>query len=145
MLKIKFAAVICAFLLLLTGCARKDDFDDRPVIDYPPIEYLSAKTEFTEYDGNIEKIWVFLTNDRDKRFGFDYRWWLEKEADGEWRAIRFIADQAFSFYAYYMPRGTISIRCELKDHVKQPLLPGHYRLWVGGEGARVPAEFTVKE
>ena len=143
MLKTKFTAVLCALLLLLTGCAAKDDFADYSVTEYPPIEYLSAETEFAEYDGNTEAIYVFLTNDRDEYFHFDYNWWLEKEVDGEWRAIKFIAEREYTLEANYMPRGTASIWCELKGNVKQPLLPGHYRFWVGGSN-RVSAEFDVK-
>lgn len=155
MLKIKCASVFCAVLLLLTGCAAKDeddisvfsnydDFADYSVTEYPPVEYLSAETEFTEYDGNIEKIWVFLTNDRDEYFHYDRNWRLEKEIDGEWKTIRFIGERVYTLEASYIPRGTASIGCELKDNVKQPLLPGHYRIWVGGGDQRVSAEFTIK-
>lgn len=38
-------------LLVLTGCAAKDDFDDYSVTENPPADYLSAETEFSEYDG----------------------------------------------------------------------------------------------
>ena len=152
MLKIKCASILCAVLLLLTGCAAKDedslaDYDDLAdysVTEFPPVKFLSAKTEFAEYDGNTQKIWVFLTNDRDEDFLFDYNWHLEKAVDGEWRAIRFIKEKAYTLEAHYMPRGTVSIGCDLKEYVKLPLLPGHYRLWVGGESERVPAELTIK-
>lgn len=155
MLKIKCASVLCAVLLLLTCCAARDeddisgfsdydDFVDYSVTEFPPIEYLSAETEFAEYDGNVEKIWVFLTNDRDEYFHYDYWWRLEKEFDGEWRAIRFIGEMEGDLVDHSIPRGTASIGYELKDNIKQPLLPGHYRIWVGGSGQRVPAEFTIK-
>lgn len=155
MLKLKCASVLCAVLLLLTGCAAKDedeisvfsdydDFDDYSVTEYPPVEYLSAETEFAEYDGNVEKIWVGLTNDRDEYFHYDLNWQLEKEVDGEWRAIRFIGERVGDLVDRSIPRGTAPIGCELKDNVKQPLLPGHYRIWVGGGSERVSAEFDVK-
>lgn len=144
MLKIKFVSALCAAFLLLTGCAAKDDFADYSVTEYPPVEYLSAETEFAEYDGNVEKIWVFLTNHRDEAFHYDYWWRLEKEVDGEWRAIRFIKEREFDCLDRSMKRYTEHILCNLKDNVKQPLLPGHYRVWVGGGRERVPAEFTVK-
>lgn len=144
-MRIKYISLVFAVLLLfITGCAAKDDLDDRSVTEYPPVEYLSAETEFAEYDGNAEKIWVFLTNHRDEEFHFDYGWQLEKEVNGEWRAIRFIRQREFDLLDRRMPRGTTSIGCELKDNVKQPLLPGHYRLWVGGGSERVSAEFTIK-
>ncbi len=143
--KMKFASFLCAVLLLLTGCASKDDFADYSVTEYPPIEYLSAETEFSEYDGNVEKIEVFLSNHRDEAFHFDYVWWLEKEVDDGWKGIRFLKEREFDCLDRSMKRGSVHILCNLKDNVKQPLLPGHYRLWVGGEDGRVPAEFTIKE
>lgn len=145
MLKIKRAVLLCAAALLLTGCAAKDDFADYSVTEYPPIEYLSAEAEFSEYDGNVEKIWVILSNHRDEEFHFDHRWWLEKEVDDGWRAIRFLKEREYDLLDRSIKRGSVYILCDLKDNVKQPLLPGHYRLWVGGEGERVPAEFTIKE
>lgn len=145
MRKIKYISLVFAALLLfITGCAAKDDLDDSSVTEYPPIEYLSAETEFAEYDGSVETIRVFLTNHRDEYFNFDYMWQLEKEVDGEWRAIRFIKQREFDLLDRSMPRGTASIGCELKDNVKQPLLHGHYRLWVGGGDQRVAAEFDIK-
>ena len=140
----KITSALCAALLLLTGCAAKDDFADYSVTEYPPVEYLSAKTEYAEYDGNVEKIWVYLNNGSDKGFHYDYWWLLEKEVDGEWRAIRFIQDRVSDLLDRSSGRGTIAILCNLKDNVKQPLLPGHYRLWVGGDDGRVSAEFDVK-
>lgn len=144
MLKRKCMLALCAALLLTTGCAAKDDFADYSVTEYPPVEYLSAETELAEYDGNIEKIRVVLTNDRDEYFHYDLDWQLEKEVDGEWRAIRFIKERVHDLLDRSMPRGTVSIGCELKNNVKQPLLSGHYRIWVGGDNQRAPAEFTIK-
>ena len=144
MLKIKFLAVLCALLLLLTGCAAKDDFADYSVIEYSSVEYLSAETEFSEYDGSAENIWVYLDNNSDKEFHYDYWWKLEKKSNGEWKAIRFIKSIELDLADRSSGRGIIAIPCDLKDHVKQPLLPGHYRLWVGGEGNRVSAEFDIK-
>lgn len=137
--------VLAVLLLFMTGCAAKDDFAGHFAANYPPVEYLSAETEFAEYDGNAETVLVFLTNHRDEEFHFDYGWQLEKEVDGEWRAIRFIGpNRVDDLLDRRMPHGTTAIRCELKDNVKQPLLPGHYRLWVGRVNERVSAEFTIK-
>ncbi|MDE6728115.1 MAG: hypothetical protein K2J80_09295 [Oscillospiraceae bacterium] len=152
MLKTKCALILCAVLLLLTGCAAKDedsladydDFADYSVTEFPPVEFLSAETEFAEYDGNVEKIYVILTNAIDEDFHFDYWWRLEKEVDGEWKAIRFIKNREFDLLDRSIKRGTITIACVFKEYVKQPLLPGHYRIWVGGDDERVPAEFTIK-
>lgn len=145
MLKMKLIAALCAVLILLASCAAKDDFTDYSVTEYPPIEYLSAETEFSEYDGNAEEIWVILSNHRDEAFHYDYEWWLEKEVDDGWRAIRFLKEREFDCLDRIMKHGSSEyIPCDLKGYVKQPLLPGHYRIWVGGEEGRVPAEFTIK-
>ena len=137
--------ILAALLLFITGCAAKDDFAGPLAANYLPVDYLSAETEFAEYDGNAETILVFLANHRDEYFHFDYGWQLEKEVDGEWRAIRFIGpNRVDDLLDRRMPRGTTAIRCELKDNVKQPLLPGHYRLWVGRVNERVSAEFDIK-
>lgn len=146
MLKRRYASALWAVLLFLTGCAgkAKDDFADYSVTEYPPIEYLSAETEFPEYDGSTEGLCVFLTNDRDEDFHFDCEWRLDKDVDGEWRAIRFIKDREIKLVDYYMQRDTVPIWCDLKKYVRLPLIPGHYRIWVGGSGQRVPAEFDIK-
>lgn len=42
-----------------------------------------------------------------------------------------------------MPNNAGTITLNLKDHVKLPLLPGHYRIWIGTY-EEVSAEFDVK-
>lgn len=144
MLKKVCAAALAAVLLLLTGCSSGDDFDDYSVTERPPVENVSAKTEFAEYDGNTEMIRVFLKNDRNEMFYFDNHWWLQKETESGWKPIRFIKERSWTLESSRMPHGTIGITCNLKEYIKLPLLPGRYRLLVGGEGERVYAEFTVK-
>ncbi|MDE7362326.1 MAG: hypothetical protein K2N38_10380 [Oscillospiraceae bacterium] len=144
MFKRKFAAVLLAALLLLTGCAPKDDFDDYEFVEYPPVENVSARTEFEEYDGDVELISVLVTNDRDERFSFGYHISLQKDVDGEWRPIRIIKEE-YDLLARYMPEHcTLPLRFDLNKYVKLPLLPGRYRIWVGNEIEKVPAEFTIK-
>lgn len=150
MLKVKLIAALCAVLMLLAGCSNgedspADDFLEGSVAELSPAEFLSAVTEFDEYDGNVENIVVFLTNNRDEELHFDYWWQLEKDVGGEWKRIRFIKQREMDLLDRIIMCGTTCILCDLKDNVKQPLLPGHYRLWVGGENGRVPAEFTIKE
>ena len=147
MFKTKRAALLCAAALLLTGCAAKDDFADYSLDEPPQVDGISAKTEFAEYDGDTEGIRVFLTNDNDEPYSFDYNWQLAKRVDDEWKVIRFINEEnaVIPLDLYEMPRGTVSIWCDLKDNVKLPLLSGQYRMRVGHSGERVPAEFTVKE
>lgn len=145
MFKIKLTVILFAMILLLTGCAAKDDFANRSAYSYPPVENISAKTQRTEYDGNVESINVLLTNNSDKEFQYDLWWQLEKEVDGEWKVIDFIVEEREFDCLIRSTRSSANIPCDLKGYVKQPLLPGHYRLWVGGEKGRVPAEFTIKE
>lgn len=143
MLKIKFFAVMCAALLLLTGCAPKDDFADYETVEYHPVENVSAATEFEEYDGNAESIAVLLSNNSDNQFELSDSIALEKNVDGEWRAIRIIKKEYTLIYHAVSAHTEEWKRFELKDYVELPLLPGQYRIWVGG-GNKVPAEFTIK-
>lgn len=151
MLKTKLIAALCAVLMLLAGCSKgedspADDFLEESVAELPTAEYLSAKTELNEYDGNIEKIFVTVTNDSDKEFPYDNWWRLEKEADGEWRTINLTEEiYVLDFDVSIPAHSTVTFACELKGHIKQPLPSGHYRLWVGGRKGRAPAEFTIKE
>ncbi|MBD5384461.1 MAG: hypothetical protein HDR72_05635 [Ruminococcaceae bacterium] len=143
MSKIKYLVFLCTVLLLLTGCSPKDDFADYEVVEYPPVENVSAKTEFDEYDRDMDHITVLLTNDRDERFSFNYFISLQKDVDGEWRPIRIIKEE-YDLLARYMPeRSTMPLYLDLEEYVKLPLLPGRYRIWVGGS-EKVPAEFTIK-
>ena len=142
MLKIKFAVVICVVLLLLTGCAAKDDFADYEFSEPPAVEGLTAETEFSEYDGDTEEIRVIVTNDCDTIFSFSEFFSLQKKVDGEWKPIKF--GGKLNLIGSDMPaRSTAPITFVLKDHVKLPLLPGQYRIWVG-DSDRVSAEFTIK-
>lgn len=137
----RFFALLCAALLLLTGCApeRMDDFDDRELVAPLPVEGLTAQTEFSEYDGKVEKIYVIVNNDRDDMFCYGEYFRLQKNVDGEWRDIKI--DGYFNALALIVqPRSESSVPVFLKKHVKLPLLPGHYRIWI----EQVSAEFDVK-
>ena len=128
MFKIRYTLVMFAVLLLLTGCSPKDDFDDYDHAELRPSENVAAVTEFEEYDGNIESITVFITNDSDKRFPLNGNFRLQKKVNDEWKAIK----------RYYDPESLISdgtnremlehsegaVCIDLKEHVKLPLLPG---------------------
>ena len=143
MFKNKYLGFLFAVLLLLTGCSPKDDFADYEFVEYPPVENVSAKTEFDEYDRDMDYITVLLTNDRDERFSFNYFISLQKDVDGEWRSIRIIKE-VYDLLANYMPEhSTIPLYFDLEEYVKFPLQPGRYRIWVGGS-EKVPAEFTIK-
>ncbi len=146
----KFLILMCVALLLITGCSPKDDFDDHDHAELRPCENVAAVTEFEEYDGNIESITVFITNSSDKRFPLNDNFRLQKKVNDEWKAIK----------RYYDPESLIgdgtnremlehsegAVCINLKEHVKLPLLPGQYRIWVGSiSGNRTAAaEFEVK-
>lgn len=86
--------VICAALaaVMLTGCSPKDDFDDHDHAVLQPCKNVAAVTEFEEYDGNIESITVFITNDSDKRFPLNGNFRLQKKVNDEWKAIKIYYD-----------------------------------------------------
>lgn len=76
----RFFVLFCAVLLLFTGCVSEpeDDFADYEWVEPPPVEGVTAQTEFAEYDGNIETIGILFANNRDQRFGFDWTFRLQK-------------------------------------------------------------------
>lgn len=140
----RFFALLCAALLLLTGCVPEpeDDFADYEFVEPPAVEGVTVRTELAEYNGNIEGIDVIVTNDRDERFFFGDSFTLQKSDNGSWRSIKtegIIKD----YSAAVLPRSPGRISVNLKDHIKLPLLPGHYRVWVG-DYEKVSAEFDVK-
>lgn len=150
MCRLKFTALVCALLtaVMLTGC---DDFDYYEFIDYLPVENVTARTEFPEYSGDVEKITVIVNNDRDVKFacGSDQPFCIQKWSNEKWRPIK--SGGAYHPTANFLYEHSESkVNVVLKDHVRLPLLPGRYRVWVGSfEGdyeyiEAVPAEFTVK-
>jgi len=138
-----YVIMICTVLMLLTGCSPQDDFADYK-FEFPPVENVSARTEFDEYDTDVKEISVELTNGRDELFSFDYCMFLQKYVDGEWRWIRIIKEEWDLLDPYMPEHSTGGCTFDLKEFVKLPLLPGRYRIWVGGSDGRVPAEFTIK-
>lgn len=142
------AVAVCGAVISSVGCrsARKDDFIDsdrpQPIIT----ENLVMETEFPEYNGNTETIRVKLKNNTDEDFRYGTYFFLQKLDGGEWRyigvsgyfhAILCTVPPAWDGWEYF----------ELKDHVKQPLLSGTYRIgfWVEeGKQSTPVAEFTVK-
>lgn len=161
MFKRKFSSVLLASLLLLTGCAPKDDSADYELDDFADYEVkelllseeVTAKTEFSEYDGNTEMIKVTIANDTDHRLNMWDGFRLEKEVDGEWKAIKRYYDKTVENVLLPLPsqmpeRCTYTFEYELKDNIKLPLLPGQYRIWVcgvsGTDNEAVSAEFTIK-
>lgn len=141
MQRIILAALALLTAVTLTGCAPKDDFADYEFVEPPAVEGVTAQTEFSEYDGNTEVIYVMAANDSDERFPFGDLFYLQKLVGDEWKPIRVGGDSLCLDMA--MPAHTSGkISVKLKDHVKLPLLPGQYRVWVG-ISEKVSAEFTV--
>lgn len=141
--------VLCAAMLMTVGCKAeaKDNFVD---VDFPPpviAENVFMETEFPEYDGNTEKIHVKVKNDRDEEYSHGDYFFLQKLDGDEWRYLGVSGD--FKLLKCILPPGWDGWDFfQLKGHVKQPLLPGRYRIGYSGivdEEMPTPvAEFTVK-
>ncbi len=144
------ALVVCV-TILLTGCAgKKDNFisvdRQQPVI----AENVEMTTEFTEYDGDTERIRVKLRNNRSEDFSYGAYFFLQKLDGDEWRYLGVSGN--FNLLLYSVPPGWDGWESfQLKEHVKLPLLPGRYRIGWWSEttedGSIRPtpvAEFTVK-
>ena len=141
----RFFALFCAVLLLFTGCVSepKDDFADYEWVEPPAVEGVTMRTEFPEYNGDLETISVMVTNDRDERFGFNWTFSLQKMVQDEWKPIKVSYDRLTLEVNNMLPNTSGTIMLDLKNHVKLPLLPGHYRIWIGTR-EQVSAEFDVK-
>lgn len=149
MFKIKYMAFLCAALLLLTGCARRDDFGDGFASEFTPAEAVTAKTEFPEYDGNVEEIKLIITNDGSEEWDYNVVFHLEKydEDMGGWRNIKFSDKMTWTLLACGIsPSETVTVPIPLKGNYKQPLLPGQYRVVKHGSNYNeaISAEFKIK-
>lgn len=139
--------VMFSIVFILVGCQSegKDDFIDfdksQPLIT----EDVVMETEFREYDGKTERIYVTLLNNRDKDFLHSKRFFLQKLDGNEWHYIN--VGGFFELVGCAAPPHWEGTRVfDLKDHVKLPLRPGTYRIGYvkdNDEGTPV-AEFTVK-
>ncbi len=141
--------LLCAAMLMAVGCKPevKDDFIDTEFPQPTIIEGVVMETELAEYDGNTERIRVKLRNDRDEDFTHGAYFFVQKLDGDEWRYLGVSGN--FSTVTCSIPSGWDGWEFfQLKDHVKQPLLPGKYRIGysgIGDEDLPTPiAEFTVK-
>lgn len=142
------SAAVCSAVILSVGCKStgKDDFIEfdkpQPII----AENIVMETEFPEYDGDTERILVKLKNNTDEDFFYGRYFFLQKLDSDEWRYIGVSGD--FQAILYSVPPAWDGWEYfELKDHVKQPLQSGTYRIGFWVEEGKQPtpvAEFTVK-
>lgn len=140
--------VVFGAVLVSVGCksTAKDDFLETDLPQPVITENIVMETEFPEYDGNEEKIHVKLKNNTDEDFSYGKNFFLQKLDSGRWRYIG-VSGNFSTLLCIIPPSWNGWEFFELKDHVKQPLLPGRYRVgfW-GDEGKKSTpiAEFTVK-
>ncbi|MDE7362325.1 MAG: hypothetical protein K2N38_10375 [Oscillospiraceae bacterium] len=151
------ATAICVLSFALSSCTEKSDdyfeFSDLGISEpnEPEVaEDVVMTTEFPEYDGNVDKIVLSVTNNSDEDFGFSDYYVLQKLDEGEWKYIK-VFGQFTLLAGSHPPSLSAPLTIKLKDHIKQPLLPGQYRIGVGSinldlsfNGALAYAEFTVK-
>lgn len=146
-LKLAFITVLFA-AVMLSGCARKDDFADGFAPELTLSEFMTAKTEYPEYDGNVEEIKLIITNNGSEEWGYNVVFHLEKydeDMDG-WRNINFSRQMEWTLLSMgVLPSETVAEIISLKDNFKQPLLPGRYRVVkYGDRDEAVAAEFKIK-
>lgn len=151
------ATAICVLSFALSGCTEKSDdyfeFSDLGISepDEPEVaEDVVMTTEFPEYDGNVDKIVLSITNNSDKDFQFNDYYVLQKLDEGEWKYIKVFGKFTLLAGSYH-PSLSAPLTIRFKDHIKQPLLPGQYRIGVGSidldlsfNGALAYTEFMIK-
>ncbi|HCF82831.1 MAG TPA: hypothetical protein DER68_02395 [Ruminococcaceae bacterium] len=141
---ILIALILCVITALAVGCAKQeDDFTTRETAEPEFAEGVVMTAEFAEYDKNLEKITVTITNNGDVDFGFNGQdFSLQKDTGESWH--------------YLSTSGSINGSCQIVEpgksgsctvyvgeHIKTPVSAGNYRL-ILGEGKKTSAEFTVK-
>lgn len=147
-LKLKFVlmCLLCVLELSLTGCAKEPEVPVRyEESDVKVSEFITAQTEFPEYDGNVKKIKVTFTNLQNEDGGGEgHVFNLLKQEGDKWR---FISDKPGSSYpadSMLIPaNGTTDKWYDLEEYYDLPLSPGVYRIRVI-TGGFTYAEFTVK-
>lgn len=143
----KLFPLLCAVLLLFTGCAYDDPMDGfftRSKLKYETVENVVIETEFPEYPGYAPQIAVNITNNSSDDFLYEVVFQLQKEDNGKWRDLRNSGTyvlQQMTVPANSSSRHTVF----LKGHF--PHLPdGNYRIGIGtAEPSKYAwGEFAVK-
>lgn len=154
MRQIKFFVLICVFITvaMFSGCSKKKPealFTDIILPEQNIAEDVIATAEFSEYDGDVEKIKIYVANNSERNFATGEIFRMQKKENGEWRDL--VVRGAFTAVAQIFEPGTNSTyTAKLKDHVKLPLPSGDYRIGVGFEIYPTEddliafAEFTIK-
>lgn len=138
------AVILCVAAAFAVGCAQQeDDFTTRERPDPEFEEGVVMTTEFAEYDKNLEKITVTITNNSDMEFGFNGQdFSLQKDTGESWRYLS-VSGSINASCQIVRPGESGSCTVYVSEHIKTPVSAGTYRLLLG-EGKKVSAEFTVK-
>lgn len=147
MKKIKFvliALLLCVITAFAVGCAKQEDnFTTRETAEPEFAEGVVMTAEFAEYDKNLEKITVTITNNGDVDFGFNGQdFSLQKDTGESWRYLS-ASGSINGSCQIVRPGESGSCTVYVSEHIKTPVSAGTYRLLLG-EGKKVSAEFTVK-
>lgn len=147
MKKIKFvliALLLCVITAFAVGCAKQEDnFTTRETAEPEFAEGVVMTAEFAEYDKNLEKITVTITNNGDVDFGFNGQdFSLQKDTGESWRYLS-TSGSINGSCQIVRPGESGSCTVYVSEHIKTPVSAGTYRLLLG-EGKKVSAEFTVK-
>lgn len=114
--------------LVLTGCAHKRQLYTDYIPDQKVLEDMILTTEFSEYDGNTEKIKLLVTNNSDVDFYTGEQFLMQKKENGEWRGIG-VGGRFFAIGIMLPSKmSNLYYTAVLKDHVLQPLPAGTYRI-----------------
>jgi len=125
------------------SAAQEDDFTTRERPEPEFEEGVVMTTEFAEYDKNLEKITVTITNNSDIEFGFNGQdFSLQKDTGESWRYLS-VSGSINASCQIVRPGESGSCTVYVSEHIKTPVSAGTYRLLLG-EGKKVSAEFTVK-
>jgi len=157
MKKIFILSAVFVLAVILTGCSSKtDDFVDfdKAGISMPDepeaAKAVEATTEFPEYDGDVDEIVLLIANNSDEDFEFGEYYILQKLDEGEWKYIN-VFGVFLPLGISYPPSHSSHRTIKLTEHIKQPLLPGRYRIGIGNidvglgiHGTVAFAEFTIK-
>lgn len=146
MLKFILMSLLCVLALSLTSCAKKNEapvrYEDSNV---KVSEYITAQTEFSEYDGDVKKIKVTFTNSHSKDGGAEgHVFNLLKQEGDKWRIISDKSGSNYPADAIIIPANGMATNVyDLEKYYDLPLSSGVYRIKVIADGL-VYAEFTVK-